>query len=126
MLEIIDITGTGQFTAMRDHYNENGQGFMLVYSIINQQTFIDLQPLRDEIVRVKSGASSPIMLVGNKCDMEEERSVTTQDGEKLAEEWGCQFHETSARARYNVNEVFEESAQMMKPVEENSRCCVYL
>ena len=120
MLEIIDTTGTGQFTAMRDCYIENGEEFMLVYSITNAQTFIDLQPLRDEIFRVKSGASSPIMLVGKKCDMEEERSVTTQDGEKLAEEWGCQFHETSAKTRYNVEEVFKGLAQdlVMKPVEK--------
>ena len=126
LLEIIDTAGTEQFTAMRDRYIENGEGFMLVYSITSRQTFIDLQPLKDEIARVKGGFSSPIMLVGNKCDMEEERSVTTQEGEKLAEEWGCQFHETSAKARYNVNEVFEESVQMMKPVEENSGCCVCL
>jgi len=68
--------------------------FLLVYSITNAQTFTDVQPLKDEIARVKGGFSSPIMLVGNKCDMEEERSVTTQDAEMLAEEWGCQFHET--------------------------------
>ena len=69
VLEIIDTAGTGQFTAMRDRYIENGEEFMLVYSITNAQIFIDMQPLRDEIFRVKSGASSPIMLVDNKCDM---------------------------------------------------------
>ena len=126
VLEIIDTAGTEQFAAMRDRYIQNGQGFMLVYSVINWQSFIDLQPLRDAIARVKSRGSSPIMLVGNKCDMEGERIVVIRDGEKLAEEWGCQFHETSARARYNIEKVFEELAQMIKPVEEKSGCCVCL
>ena len=85
-----------------------------------------MQPLRNDIARVKGGFSSPIMLVGNKCDMEEERSVTTQDGEKLAEEWGCKFHETSAKTRYNVQELFKGLAEVMKPVEEKSGCCVCL
>ena len=42
VLEIIDTAGTEQFTAMGDRYIENGEEFMLVYSIINRQTFIDL------------------------------------------------------------------------------------
>ena len=51
------------------------------------------------------------MLVGNKCDIKEETSVTTQDGEQLVEHWGCQF--------YGL-------VQVMKPVEENSGWCVCL
>lgn len=42
-----------QFTAMRDLYMKNGQGFILVYSITAQSTFNDLQDLREQILRVK-------------------------------------------------------------------------
>merc|ERR1711902_348066 len=45
MLEILDTAGTEQFTAMRDLYMKNGQGFVLVYSITAQSTFNDLQDL---------------------------------------------------------------------------------
>ncbi|KAG8231389.1 hypothetical protein J437_LFUL011325 [Ladona fulva] len=53
MLEILDTAGTEQFTAMRDLYMKNGQGFVLVYSITAQSTFNDLQDLREQILRVK-------------------------------------------------------------------------
>lgn len=55
MLEILDTAGTEQFTAMRDLYMKNGQGFALVYSITAQSTFNDLQDLREQILRVKVG-----------------------------------------------------------------------
>jgi GTPase SAR1 family protein len=53
MLEVLDTAGTEQFTAMRDLYMKNGQGFALVYSITAQSTFNDLMDLRDQILRVK-------------------------------------------------------------------------
>lgn len=53
MLEILDTAGTEQFASMRDLYIKNGQGFVVVYSITNQQTFHDIQTMRDQIIRVK-------------------------------------------------------------------------
>uniref|UniRef100_A0A8D3ATQ1 RAP1A, member of RAS oncogene family a n=1 Tax=Scophthalmus maximus TaxID=52904 RepID=A0A8D3ATQ1_SCOMX len=53
MLEFLDTAGTEQFTAMRDLYMKNGQGFALVFSITAQSTFNDLQDLREQILRVK-------------------------------------------------------------------------
>ncbi|KAJ1163107.1 hypothetical protein NDU88_003570 [Pleurodeles waltl] len=73
MLEILDTAGTEQFTAMRDLYMKNGQGFALVYSITAQSTFNDLQDLREQILRVKDTDDVPMILVGNKCDLEDER-----------------------------------------------------
>ena len=53
MLEILDTAGTEQFTAMRDLYMKNGQGFILVFSIIAAQTFDELLELHKQIQRVK-------------------------------------------------------------------------
>ena len=58
VLEILDTAGTEQFTAMRDLYMKNGQGFVLVYSITAQSTFNDLQDLREQILRVKASSCS--------------------------------------------------------------------
>ncbi|XP_031671505.1 ras-related protein Rap-1b-like [Oncorhynchus kisutch] len=80
MLEILDTAGTEQFTAMRDLYMKNGQGFALVYSITAQSTFNDLQDLREQILRVKDTDDVPMILVGNKCDLEDERVVGKEQG----------------------------------------------
>ncbi|CAF2403900.1 unnamed protein product [Rotaria sp. Silwood2] len=107
MLEILDTAGTEQFTAMRDLYMKNGQGFILVYSITSQATFNDLIDIKDHIMRVKEiGADIPMVLVGNKCDLEDERVVGKHQGESLARSFGCTFLETSAKLEVNVQEIF--------------------
>ncbi|CAL1673144.1 ras-related protein Rap1 [Linepithema humile] len=106
MLEILDTAGTEQFTAMRDLYMKNGQGFVLVYSITAQSTFNDLQDLREQILRVKDTDDVPMVLVGNKCDLEDERVVGKDQGVNLARQFNCVFMETSAKAKINVRDIF--------------------
>ncbi|KAF9428679.1 Ras- protein Rap-1b [Podila epigama] len=106
MLEILDTAGTEQFTAMRDLYMKNGQGFILVFSITASATFDELTELHRQILRVKDTSSVPIVLVGNKCDLEEDRVVFRERGEQLSLRWGMPFFETSARQRIQVDEVF--------------------
>ena len=127
VLEILDTAGTEQFASMRDLYIKNGQGFLLVYSIVNAQTFIDVQPMRDSISRVKGVPTSPMIRIGNKCDMERERAVPIRDGEALGREGGCPFFETSAKTRYTVTEAFTEIVrQINKKLQKEEGCCVLL
>ncbi|XP_067933548.1 ras-related protein Rap-1-like [Watersipora subatra] len=133
MLEILDTAGTEQFTAMRDLYMKNGQGFILVYSITAQSTFNDLQDLRLQILRVKDTAEVPMVLVGNKCDLEDERVVGKDQGEGLANEWRVRFMETSAKSKTNVSEIFFELVRQInqkvpdvKKKQGGDNCCVLL
>ncbi|XP_041988915.1 ras-related protein Rap1 [Aricia agestis] len=125
MLEILDTAGTEQFTAMRDLYMKNGQGFVLVYSITAQSTFNDLQDLREQILRVKDKDDVPMVLVGNKCDLEAERVVGKQQGANLANNhFNCVFMETSAKAKISVNEVFYDLVRQINkksPKEEKKK-----
>mmetsp|Transcript_13018 Transcript_13018/g.33213 ORF Transcript_13018/g.33213 Transcript_13018/m.33213 type:complete len:186 (+) Transcript_13018:273-830(+) len=108
MLEILDTAGTEQFTAMRDLYMKNGQGFALVYSIIAQSTFNDLPDLREQILRVKDCDNVPMVLVGNKCDLQDQRVITTEQGEALARKFNCTFMESSAKNKINVEAIFHD------------------
>ncbi|CAF3436626.1 unnamed protein product [Rotaria socialis] len=108
-LEILDTAGTEEFSAMRDLYVKNGQGFVLVYSITSQATFNDLNEFYDRIMRIKDTelhGQPPLILVGNKSDLEDERVVGREVGQALARKWKSSFLETSAKDRANVNEIF--------------------
>ncbi|KAJ3099167.1 Ras- protein Rap-1b [Phlyctochytrium planicorne] len=133
MLEILDTAGTEQFTAMRDLYMKNGQGFVLVYSITSQATFNDLVELRDQIHRVKDTDKVPLVLVGNKCDLEDDRVVSKEQGSQLANKWGnATFLETSARKKINVDEVFYDLVRQInktlpekdKKQKEKKKCTI--
>ncbi|XP_062500609.1 ras-related protein Rap-2a-like [Corticium candelabrum] len=129
VLEILDTAGTEQFASMRDLYIKNGQGFLLVYSIINEQSFHDVKPMREQILRVKGSDTAPIILVGNKSDVENEREVPSREAESLAGDWQCPFFETSAKTRDNVNEVFAEIVREMNAKSQPPKqtgCCVLL
>lgn len=133
MLEILDTAGTEQFTAMRDLYMKNGQGFVLVYSITAQSTFNDLQDLREQILRVKDTEDVPMVLVGNKCDLEDERVVGKDQGVNLARQFSCAFMETSAKAKINVNDIFYDLVRQInkkspekKPKQKKKSLCVLL
>ncbi|KAJ1556823.1 Ras- protein Rap-1b [Nowakowskiella sp. JEL0078] len=102
---------------MRDLYMKNGQGFILVFSITSQATFNDLLELREQILRVKDAERVPMVLVGNKCDLEDDRVVTRDQGAQLAGKWeGCTFFETSARRKINVDEVFYDLVRQINRI----------
>ena len=60
----------------------------------------------DQILRVKDKDTIPMMLVGNKCDLEQKREVSTQEGKQLASSYRLSFKEASAKSRVNVEESF--------------------
>eukprot|EP01120_Amphizonella_sp_Union-15-10_P011828 TRINITY_DN5128_c0_g1_i2.p1 TRINITY_DN5128_c0_g1~~TRINITY_DN5128_c0_g1_i2.p1 ORF type:complete len:188 (-),score=39.77 TRINITY_DN5128_c0_g1_i2:74-637(-) len=108
MLEILDTAGTEQFTAMRDLYIKNGHGFVLVYSITAKGGFNEIPDLKDQISRVKDTDHIPLVLVGNKSDLSEQRAVQYEDAIALAEKWKAKFLESSAKLRVNVDQIFYE------------------
>ncbi|XP_008064203.1 ras-related protein Rap-1b-like protein [Carlito syrichta] len=112
---------------MRDLYMKNRQGFTLVYSITAQSTFNDLQDLREQILRVKDTDDVPMLLVGNKCDLEDERVVGKEQGQNLARQRNnCAFLESSAKSKKkkNVNKIFYDVVHLISrktPVPRKAR-----
>ncbi|KAF1965633.1 ras-related protein RSR1 [Bimuria novae-zelandiae CBS 107.79] len=107
ILEILDTAGTEQFTAMRELYMKTGQGFLLVFSITSMSSLYELQELREQIRRIKEDDHVPMVLVGNKSDLEDDRAVPRARAFKLSQDWGgVPYYEASARRRANVDEVF--------------------
>lgn len=109
ILEILDTAGTEQFTAMRELYMKSGQGFLLVFSITSLSSLNELYELREQIVRIKDDERVPLVIVGNKSDLEEDRAVSRARAFAVSEGWGhAPYYETSARRRANVDEAFTD------------------
>lgn len=78
LLDVLDTAGQEEYSAMREQYMRTGEGFLLVYSITSRQSFEEIMTYQQQILRVKDKDYFPIILVGNKCDLEKERVVTKQ------------------------------------------------
>ncbi|KAK0888825.1 Ras-related protein rsr1 [Friedmanniomyces endolithicus] len=104
----MDTAGTEQFTSMREFYMRDAHGFLLVFSITSLSSLHELAELREQIVQIKGGDPNvPIVLVGNKSDLEEDRVVSRSRAFQVSQAWGgVPYYETSARRRQNVSEVF--------------------
>lgn len=79
----------------------------------------DLPMIRDQICRIKETENVPIVLIGNKCDLETDRAVSKNRAKFLARRWGGASHyETSAKKRINVDQSFLDLCrQMIKHME---------
>ncbi|KAG2208727.1 ras-like protein 1 [Mucor mucedo] len=108
LLDVLDTAGQEEYSAMREQYMRNGEGFLLVYSITSRLSFEEITTFYQQICRVKDRDYFPMVLVGNKCDLEADRQVSSQEGRDLAKNFGCQFIETSAKQRIHVDEAFFE------------------
>lgn len=93
---------------------KTGQGFLLVFSITSLSSLNELTELRDQIIRIKDDDRVPMVLVGNKCDLEEDRAVSRARAFAVSQNWGgTPYYETSARRRANVDEVFKDLCRQM-------------
>lgn len=84
---------------MRDLYMKTGQGFLLVFSITSQGSLSELAGLREEIIRIKDDENVPIVIVGNKLDLDDQRTVQRPNAFAISQRWDAPYYETSARTR---------------------------
>ena len=102
---------------MREQYMRGGEGFILVYTVTEKRSFEELRRFKEMIDRVRNYESVPLVIAGNKCDLEHKRQVQTREGDAMAKEFGCPFFETSAALRHNVDEVFYEIVRCIRKKE---------
>lgn len=106
ILDILDTAGQEEYSAMREQYMRTGEGFLLVYSVTSRNSFDELLSYYQQIQRVKDSDYIPVVVVGNKLDLENERQVSYEDGLRLAKQLNAPFLETSAKQAINVDEAF--------------------
>lgn len=91
---------------MRDQYMRCGEGFLICYSVTDRHSFQEALEYRKLIQKVRASEDTPLVLIGNKFDLQMQRKVTTEEGKTLARQFGCPFYETSAALRTYVDDAF--------------------
>ena len=104
-LQIWDTAGQDRFRSLSQSYIRNGDAIILVYDITSDDTFQHVTTWMDAIHNMAK-QDVPIILVGNKTDMENERRITTEEGQKLAEKYKILFKEVSAMTGDGVADAF--------------------
>jgi GTPase KRas protein len=109
---LTDTAGQEEYRGLWAASNLRSDAFLLVYDITNANSLDALDHFHslismEEEQRMDNGAVAPIKIVaGNKCDLQGQRQVKSQQGLEWARNRKCGFMETSARDKVNIEETF--------------------
>lgn len=118
VLTIVDTAGQDAFGTVRDQYLKRGQGFLLVYSIADSESFQQLKRIYAQLLRTKGDHTQmSCVVVGNKLDLAAQRAVSYDEGKLFATHARSPFVEISAKNRGQVEEVF---ALLVRNIREKS------
>ncbi|XP_059227022.1 ras-like protein 2 isoform X2 [Stomoxys calcitrans] len=136
--KVLDTAGQEEFSAMREQYMRSGEGFLLVFSLNDHSSFDEIPKFQKQILRVKDRDEFPMLMVGNKCDLEHQRQVSLEEAQNISRNLMIPYIECSAKLRINVDQAFHELVRLVRKfqiaerplIEESyrnrkkSRCCV--
>ncbi len=108
---IWDVAGQAKFSTFRKQFYNGAQGAILVYDITDLATFHNIKGWYKDVKSVIGDV--PMIIIGNKKDLEEERKVPIADLEKLGKELPAKTLETSAMTGENVDRAFEYLAERL-------------
>ena len=107
-MKIWDTAGQERFKSMSVQVIKNSDAVILVYAINDINSFKALDQWLSKLNETIDISKKPIIIVGNKCDMEDQRVITTEEGKNYAESKGYHFYETSAKTGVHIKEAFDD------------------
>ncbi|KAG5832037.1 ras-related protein R-Ras isoform X2 [Anguilla rostrata] len=117
-LDILDTAGQEEFGAMREQYMRSGEGFLLAFALNDRGSYNEIQKFHTQILRVKDRDDYPMVLVGNKVDLEPLRQIPKEEAQAFARENRIHYMESSAKSRYNVDEAFLQVVRAIRRFKE--------
>lgn len=105
-LQIWDTAGQERFRSITHSYYRNTVGCLIVYDITSRESFLNVREWYFEAKQCVEEQDVVFMLIGHKIDKESRRVVSTEEGERFAEQHNMMFIETSAKVVCNIEEAF--------------------
>ncbi|KAJ2755856.1 hypothetical protein GGI19_001317 [Coemansia pectinata] len=111
-LSISDTTGQDESSLLDSSHIGSTDVFLIAFSVNNRRSYMIAQVVREKILEQAGVDSVGMILVGNKCDLKDERQVSTKEVQELAAKFGCPYVETSSREGTNVEELFDVATRV--------------
>lgn len=111
--QIWDTAGQERYHAITTAYYRGSSDAVVVYEITKRNSMENASSVWLKNLRYAANPNIPVMLLGNKTDMNKKREVSTDDGRELALRERTGFFETSAHSGENVSEAFETFFQQI-------------
>ena len=106
-IKFYDTSGQERYRSLAPNFIKKADGIILMYDITNRESFDTISRWWNDIFALKE-RDFPVILVGNKCDLEDERKVQKEEGEKIAKEYNIKFYEASNKDGINVEKSSRE------------------
>ncbi len=113
-IDILDTAGQEDYAVVRDNYFRSGEGFLCIFSLVDRESFAGVSEIRESVLRVKVDGQTPLILVGNKSDLQDSREVSHEEAESTARSWGVPYIETSAKTKQNVDKIYYDLMSMIQ------------
>lgn len=122
-LEVYDTAGQDEFAALREASLREADGFLLVFSVSSRESLEYVCQLQRFIEVFKDRDFFPMILVGNKCDLEDQRQVGRVEAEQLAMSWRISYFECSAKYNRVISQIFEELVRLVRQFQFKEKHC---
>ena len=111
-LQIWDTAGSERFRTITTSYYRGAHAIIMVFDITKKETFDHIINWMADIDKfAKQGVLR--ILVGNKCDLENQREVNKDEGLAFADKYGIQYFETSAKETINIESLFIDTTKYL-------------
>lgn len=116
---LYDTSGGEKNASAREATYHSAEGFLAIYDISSRKSFDELKAFVAKIQKKRKTNNIPMVVVGNKLDLEEARKVDKEEGEAQAKIWGCPFMEITTKDRYSVLQAF---LQVVTVIDQSEEC----
>ncbi|XP_063303862.1 EF-hand calcium-binding domain-containing protein 4B [Pelobates fuscus] len=116
-LQLWDTAGQERYRSITKQFFRKADGVIIMYDITSKDTFTSVRQWLSSVEEA-AGENIPILMLGNKIDIEKEREVPLGLGEHLAKDYNFMFNECSAYTGHNVTESILNLARILKEQED--------